>query len=183
MRTYFLSLEQDLFDLAGEYVYAPDLEHIICSSAEIFHSCSGSSALARLVHKTGDISCAVSDKRQSFLGKACNHQLALFACGENFACFGVDYLCNKMIFIDVHSAKLGTFARNTGADKLAHTIVLGYGKIIAVKLVHLISHSFGKQLASDKSCFELQVSFGVKSHLSSHLADTKSIGRCCNQQS
>ena len=88
-----------------------------------------------------------------------------------------------MIFIDVHSAKLGTFARNTWANKLAHAIVLCNGKIIAVKLVHLISHSFGKQLASNKSCFELQVSFGVKTHLSSHLADTESIGRCCNQQS
>ena len=50
-------------------------------------------------------------------------ELEAVGTADVLARLGIDYLGDKIVLVDVHSAMLKTFSRNTGTHKLTHAVV------------------------------------------------------------
>jgi hypothetical protein len=75
-------LKKHVLDLAREYVYTADDEHIVTASDGLAHSYQGSAAGAFFVRYRSKVTSAVTDKRKRLLTDAGENKLAYFSVGK-----------------------------------------------------------------------------------------------------
>ena len=94
-------LHQYAFNLRGEYIDAPDDQHIIGTSGDLVHAYMGSAAHTGFRIEGCDVPCAVTDDGKGLFGDGGEHQLSGFAIGQDFTGVGIDHLGDEMIFKDM----------------------------------------------------------------------------------
>ena len=121
VRGQFAALEDQLFDLAGEHVHAANDHHVVAAAGDLFHAAH---AWARSTwQQAREVTRAVTNDGQRFLGQAGEHQLTHFTIGHRLAGFGVDDLRVEVVFPDGWAVLgLDAFAGHTGAHHFGQTV-------------------------------------------------------------
>ena len=182
MRPDLRNLKQYFLNLGGEYVHAPDYQHIVGTAGQIFHTDRGSAAWAWLIHQFGNVLGAVSDHGQGFFPQTGHHQFPFGAWGKYLPGFGINNLRYKPILIHMHSLKLFTLTGDTGSAQFTHTVVLSAQEALTPDSVHLIPHRLCHSLSAEQSDMYFQILLRVNSHGPGSFPQMQCIGRRGYQQ-
>ena len=169
-----LALRDDFLDLGREYIDTLDLHHIIGAALNDIDArvCSAACALAR--DDAGQVVCAVTDERSSFLHERCDDNLAPLAVRQVLSGLRIDDLEVNIVVPDMHV--LGIRAVNTDTRSVDFRQSVDIVQLDAENSLDTLTHCFAPSLGTDDTLF--QVDFIPDTAPLDLLSEEQSIGGC-----
>ena len=143
--TQFRVLQDELFDLRRKHVDAAHDHHVVAAAGDFFHAAH---AARRARQQASEVTGAVADDGQRFLGQRGEDQLAQFTIGQQRASLRIDDLRVEVVLPDRRTI-LGfdAFARYTRPHHLTQTIDVDrlQARALLDRAAHVVGPGFGAE--------------------------------------